>query len=283
MRDAVRPLTDDDRDAVRTLLRPTEERSTFLIGNAMEAGITDRGGARNGPWFGAFEGERLVGVAAYAKGPESLLVAPGGHARALLAAMAAAGVRPAMVLGTQDRIDEALAALPSTWRVATRKRETLMVLRWDRRVTAPPPGRAAVIELATHAHAPDAARLLDHLSVTSGLPRTGAQNLARAERMAEQGTGVVATLDGRAVSMSSRAASTGRLVHVGATATDPAFQRLGLAGACVDRVLDDARAAGLARDGAVLFTGETNTSAIRLYERLGFRHESWFDIVLVRT
>ena len=277
----VRPLTDADLPAVLAHLRPTEERSTFLVGNALEAGITDRGGPRNGPWVGAFDGERLVGVVAYARGPASLLVACGGCAAALLTDVARLGVRPRLLLGTADRVDEALAALPARWRVERRKHETLMVLRWPERVPAPPLRRPASIETPTAAHVADVARLLDTLTAASEIPRTPAENLARAERIAREGTATVAVVGGRAVALSSRAAATGHFVHVGATATDPAGRRAGFAGACVDAILHRARADGCARDGAVLFTGETNLAAQALYARLGFRPLARFDLCVM--
>ena len=275
------PLADDDLDAVLALLRPSEERSTFLVGNAIESGISDRGGPRNGLWLGAFEGGRLAGVVAHARGPDSFLVAPGGHARALLAEAERRGVRPRMILGTEDRVAEALAFLPASWRLARRNRETLMVLRWDRRVSAPPPRRAAEVIPLPPEHVGAVAAMLDELARVGSLPHTPEENRGRAARMAAQQSAVVALVDGKAVSMSVRAAATGRFVHVGATVTDPAFRRAGLAGACVDLVLDRARADGVASEGAVLFTGESNTPAIALYESLGFRPETRFDICVI--
>src|SRR5687767_15818107 len=125
----VRPLTDEDRPAIFDWLRPSETRSTFLIGDAIEPGVTDRGGHLNGPWFGAFEGGRMAGVIAYVRGPGSLLPACGAHAAPLVAAVVAAGVRPKMVLGTTERVDATMATAPPSWRVASTNDETLMVLR----------------------------------------------------------------------------------------------------------------------------------------------------------
>lgn len=278
---AIRPLTDDDLAAVLAYLRPTEERSTFLVGNALETGITDRGGARNGPWVGAFVDGTLAGVVAYARGPASLLVACGGHAGPLLAEAARLGVVPQLVIGTEERVDEALAALPPGWRLGERKRETLMALSWDRRVPAPPLRRPACVRRVSPGDADDVARLLDVLTVESGIPRTPAENRARAERVAREGTAVVAVVGTRAVAMSSRAAATGRFVHVGATSTDVDQRRRGFAGACVDGILDHARADGSATAGAVLFTGERNTAAQALYERLGFRPVAPFHLAVM--
>ena len=278
---SVRPLSDDDLPAVLALLLPTEERSTFLVGNARGSGITDRGGHVNGLWLGAFAGDRLAGVVAHARGPNSLLVATFGHAGPLLAEAARRGCSPSMVLGTSDRVDEAVAALPASWRVTRRGRETLMVLRWpDYRPPAPVDANVAPLPPE---RADGAALVLDVLSRESGMPRDEEANRAVAKRLAKDGSAVVAILGGRVVSISSVAASTGRFVHVGATATHPDARRRGLAGACVAGVLDRARAGGRATVGAVLFTGEDNVAAKTLYERLGFRCETAFEVCLLAT
>ena len=277
----VRPLSDDDRDAVLALLLPTEERSTFLVGNALETGITDRGGPRNGLWLGAFRGAHLEGVVSHARGPGSLVPACGGHAPALLAEAARQGVQPRLIVGTAERVEEARRALPPAWRAGRTQRETLMVLRWERRAPGPALRLPAVVTVLAPEHVEAAAGLLDVLTVSSGLPQTPSENLDRARRMAGLGSGVVALVDGRPVALSSRAAATGRYVHVGATVTDPAWRRLGLSAACVERVLDRAHGEGAASRGAVLFTGEHNHPALALYERLGFRRDGPFDMLLM--
>lgn len=258
--------------------RATEVRSTFLVGNALEAAIDDRGHRLNGAWFGAFDAGRLVGVVSWVRGPNSLVVACDGHARPLLAAVAGAGVRPKLMVGTQDRVDEAVAAMPPTWRLDVRRRETLMALRWVDRVPARPPRRDTVLRSAMASDEDALHALFEVLSTSAGMPIRSEENRVRASRVASHRTCIVACVDGRPVSMSTRASSTGRYVHVGATATLPAHRRLGLAGACVDRVLDAARAEGVASEGAVLFTGADNVEAQNLYRSLGFRVESPYEM-----
>ena len=277
----VRPLSDADLPAVEALLAPSEARSTFLLGNARSSGITDRGGHVNGTWLGAFDGERLAGVLAHARGPDSMLVAPFGHAGPLLAEAHRRGIRPAMLLGTSDRVDEAVSSLPPTWRVERRLRETLLVLRWPAWAPRPPPPPPFLVEVLRPGDAEGAALVLDVLTRESGLTQSPAQNRLRAERLAQEGRAAVARVDGRVVAISTEAASTGRLVHVGATATEPAHRRRGLAGACVTAIVERARAGGRATHGAVLFTGERNGPALALYERMGFVPEAPFELCLL--
>ena len=279
---AVRTLSDADLPALEALLAPSEERSTFLLGNARGSGITDRGGHVNGIWLGAFDGDRLAGVLAHARGPDSVLVAPFGHARPLLEEAHRRGIRPSLVLGTSDRVDEAVAAFPPSWRVERRMRETLLVLRYPRWSPLPPPPQEFLVEVLRPEDAESAALVLDVLSRESGLTQTPAQNVERARRLARQGHACVARVGDRVVAISTEASSTGRLVHVGATATDPAFRRRGLAGACVALVVERARAAGRATEGAVLFTGERNGPALALYERMGFVPEAPFELCLLQ-
>jgi GNAT superfamily N-acetyltransferase len=283
----VRLLSDDDRDAVLEHLRPTETRSTLLIGDAMDPGITDTGGHLNGAWFGAFEGGRLAGLLAWIRGPSSVLPACGEHAKPLVDAVVAKGIRPAMVLGTTERVDAVLAAAPSRWRVARTNRETLMVLRWaDARPPKPPdvPARIAPPPLD---RVDDVAELLDVLTASSEIPRSHEQNVERARRMTRSGTTFGAVVDGRVVAISCEAAASARWVHVGATATLPTHRRQGLSGACVQAVacvaavLENARRRGLGSEGAVLFTGEENAPAIALYERMGFVRDAAFSIAIV--
>src|SRR5262245_66640378 len=133
----VRPLSDDDLPAVESLLAPTEERSLFLLTNARTHGITDRGGPFNGRWFGAFEGARLAGVVSTTR-IQSLLPACGPYARELLAAVAASGALPTLIVGPEDRVTPVLGALPRA-RVSKVMHEQLLVLRWPR--SAPPARR----------------------------------------------------------------------------------------------------------------------------------------------
>jgi ribosomal protein S18 acetylase RimI-like enzyme len=276
---SVRSLTDADLPAVEALLAPTEEQSTFLLGNARGFGITDRGGRVNGLWLGAFEGDRLAGVVSHPRGPDSLLVAPFGHAAALVAAADALGARPARLIGPADRVAECLGVLPPAWRVVARKRETLMVLRWADYVR--PSNRGHDVRPLPAPLVEVAAGLLDTLALESGIPQPHDENLRRAARLSESGLACVSVVGGRAVAISMEAATTGRFVHVGGTATEPEARRRGHASACVARILDDARAAGRASDGAVLFTGAANTSALVTYGKLGFRLAGPFEIALL--
>src|SRR5262245_9867207 len=246
----VRALSDDDLPAVEALLAPTEERSLFLLNNARLHGITDRGGPFNGRWFGAFEGDRLAGLVSTTR-IQSMLPACGPYARELLDAVRGSGDVPTLVLGPEDRVASVLRHVPPA-RVVKVMREQLLVMRWERYA---PPSRRVPTERPGASRAEEVAHLLSVLSEEGGIPATVAENRTRADRFVRDGRVRVAIADGKAVAMATEAAKSPRFVHVGATATDPAYRRRGLAGSCVADVMESARASGGASDGAVLFTG----------------------------
>src|SRR5262245_29893880 len=273
----VRPLSDDDLPAVEALLAPTEERSLFLLTNARTHGITDRGGPFNGRWFGALEGGRLAGLISTTR-IQSMLPACGPYARELVAAFARSGAVPTLVVGPADRVTPVLNEIPPA-RVSKVMHEQLLVMQWERYA---PPARRVPTETAGASRAEDLARLLSVLSEEGGVPATLTENRVRAERFVRDGRARVAIADGRAVAMATEAATSPRFVHVGATATEPAYRRRGLAGSCVADVMESARAAGHASDGAVLFTGEENHGALALYRSMGFRDECPWSIAILK-
>ena len=278
---AARRLGDADRPALLALLAPVESECTFLVGNALQHGLDDRGGPLHGRWVGAFDGERLVGVAACFRGPRSVAVACEGHARAI-APLLFADLEPAprVIVGTEARVDELVAALPAGLRVSQRDDEVLLVLRWER--YRPPADRAAVQLPA--ARAPEAAHLIEMLHRERRLPTDAATHLSTAARLAAGGHVFVREHEGRAIAMSCETSSTGRYVHVGATACERAHRRKGHAGACVAAVLERARAEARATAGATLFTNRDNAGAIALYEALGFEQATpWVMAFLERS
>lgn len=275
-----RPLTQGDLPALLELLTPVEASSVFLVSNATQGGLDDRGEAHQGVWLGAFDGDHIRGALAWIRGPDSLTPACGGHADVLVPAMLERlAAAPRVVVGTSERVREVLDRLPPTWCVSKRQRDTLMTLSWDRyrapddrRATELPPERAL-----------EAAALIGLLHREWGLPTDDARNLETAGRGAREGRVVVREHEGRAVAMSCEAASTARYVHVGATACEPAHRRRGHARACVAAVLERARARGRAAAGATLFTGEDNRGAIALYESMGFAVDGPWDLCFLRA
>jgi ribosomal protein S18 acetylase RimI-like enzyme len=261
-------LHDRDRAAVEELLLPTEARSLFLLGNARNAGIDDRGGRFGGVWIGAFEGERLCGLIAWVRGPNSITPACEGHAGVLVPALLEEIGREQrrMIVGTRERVDEVAPLLPPSWQVGVVADELLLTMPMAH--FRPRPGDAIVVPAE---RAVEVAALRVILQQSSGLPPDPNNEAWAAEATAKSEViGVIE--DGRLVSMTCVATHTGRWLHVGATVTLPTHRRRGHAGACVTELIRRMRP----EIGAALFTDETNFDAIGVYESLGFAVEtSW--------
>ncbi len=273
----IRRLNDADRPAIDRYLAPIEPRALFLVGNALQHGIDDRGGPMQGGWVGAFEGGRLVGLAASFRGPGALLPACGGNEAAILPALLEGPVLPRVVLGPAEAVDRALPFVAAQLRHIVEER--LFVLRWgDHR------GRSAVHAApARPGQEADVAALIGALHREAGMPTDEPTIRATAERQVAAGSVQTVQEGGRILAMSTEAAATGRYLHVGATYCVPEARRRGLAGACVSAVLERARREGRASDGAALFTGRENTPAIRLYEAMGFRADVDWKLAFLAT
>jgi predicted GNAT family acetyltransferase len=84
--------------------------------------------------------------------------------------------------------------------------------------------------------------------------------------------------DGELIAMAGERQRLPGFVEISAVCTHPDFRGQGLAGRLVRAV-----AAGIERDGArpFLHTGATNTTAIRLYEALGFTVSNRMAVTIV--
>lgn len=277
----IRLLTDGDRPALEALLRPTEPRSLFLIGNAREHGIDDRGGPFHGVWVGALDAGRLVGVAAFFRGFGSIAPACGGQAPRLvpllLEEIARRGGRPRAVVGTAERVAEVLPHLPAP--PARRLRERLLVAPLE---TWRPRPMAAARPLGEGDAAAVAEGLAGLQRETNQKVESDEERLALARRLIAR-RALLGIVEGdRLLAFSTESATSGSWLHVGATWCAPEARRRGLAGACVTAVVERARAAGRAGEGAVLFTGRENAPALGLYAKLGFRADADWELALLR-
>ncbi len=272
----IRRLTDGDLAALLRYLAPTEAQSLFLVGNAQQHGIDDRGGPLNGRWVGAFDGDEIAGVAAWFRGFESIAPACGGHAAELLPLLIEGLPRPRVVLGTAERVAEVVELLP--WTPTHRQLETHLVLHWADFA----PMHPAEVRQARLGEEEAVADAVDALHIEGGMPTEHAVNRASAERNIAAGNVQSVWSGDRLLALSTEGAASGRYVHVGATWCASDARRRGLAGSCVTAVVERARAAGRAAAGAALFTGRDNLPALRLYERLGFRFDADWEMAFLR-
>jgi hypothetical protein len=72
----IRILQSGDQSALEAFFLPLLDSSMFLLGNSRSGGLLDRGQRFQGTYAAAFEGERIVGVAAVYWNGSLVLQAP---------------------------------------------------------------------------------------------------------------------------------------------------------------------------------------------------------------
>jgi RimJ/RimL family protein N-acetyltransferase len=278
-----RLLTPADRPQLEAFLRDHVAEAMFLRFNLAQSGIVDGTQPYQGRYAGAFDGARIVGVAA--RYWNNLIVVCAPHHAAQLAPLLAGDRRPAGILGPWDQAlaaQEALGLDGAHHKV--RSRETLMTLALaDLKMPAPMlQGQALQCRLAT----PDDQALLaewrQEFSYES-LGETPSQALTRkaagevARWIAEQGQFIL-TDDGRPVAGCCFNARLPDAVQIGNVWTPPQWRSRGYARSVVAGALDHARRQGAAQ--GVLFTPEYNTAALTAYAAIGFTRIGDYAMVL---
>lgn len=283
----VRILDQGDRPGLEAFLAPHADASIFLLANSREADLVDRGERLQGTYFGAFEGERLVGVAAHYWNSYLIFQAPGPGIEALVAAARAAAVRPILgLIGTADQVGRArelLGVRDDAVQMDSREGLYALALADLRPPRALAEGRVAGrrleprdLELAVAwriaysreaLKAPDAPALRDKSRADMTRALTDRQTW-------------ILEAGGRPVAMASFNAWLPEVVQLGGVWTPPEERGRGYARAVCAVALRDAAAAGVPR--GVLFTGDENPAAIRAYRSLGFARIGDYRICLLK-
>jgi len=280
----VRRIRASDAAAFEAFLAPLADSSLFLLANARKAGFEDSGRPFEGTYSGAFEGGRLLGVAAHFWNGILAVQAPGllpavvrhatsasgrpiagltGPAKQVVAARAALGLtgRPAAVEAPEGlfaidlpdlRVPEALASGKVTCR-RPRPEELALLARWRaayrQEVLSEPAGRASE----------DSAR-------------------EDVEALEASGSHWVLEENGAPAAYTAFNARLSEIVQVGGVWTPPERRGRGYARSAVAGSLLQARGQGAGR--AVLFT--ENPAAVRAYEAIGFRRVGDYGLVIFR-
>ena len=278
----MRVLSDRDQDDLEEFLKQHADSSMFLRSNARAAGLQYRGEPLQADYVAAFDGGRVVAVAAHCWNGVVLVQAPvrlgdvvrevvrqsgrgiiglSGPAAQVRAALAVLGLehRPAPTLGHDElfALDLAHLVVPAPladgrW-VCRRPREYELELLTDWRV-------GFFLEALHGADGPDV------------------RDACRAEvrLMRAQGSDWMLTDRDQPVSYSNFNARLPGMVQIGGVWTPPELRGRGYGGAVVAGSLLAARGEGVTR--AVLFAERDD--AKRAYRRIGFRAVGEYGVVL---
>jgi GNAT superfamily N-acetyltransferase len=280
---AARLLTPEDQPQLDAFLREYVAEAMFLRFNLVQSGIVDGREPYQGRYAAAFDGERIVGVAALYWN-ELLIVCAPRHA-AQLAPLVSAGRKLAGILGPWKQALDAQEALGLDGaHHKLRSRETLMSLALDK-LQLPAPmlqGQKLHCRLAT---ADDQELLIQWRQEFSfeSLGETPSQTVAQtcaaevARWIAEQNQFLL-TEDGRPVSGCCFNARLPDAVQIGNVWTPPQYRSRGYARAVVAGALDRARRLGA--DQGVLFAPEGNAAALTAYAAVGFTPVGDYAMVL---
>jgi GNAT superfamily N-acetyltransferase len=271
----IRILAPGDESILDAFLAEHSDSSMFMRSNLRAVGLTYTGAPLEALWLAAFDAERIAAVAAHAWHGGLVLQAPRFLPEVVRAAVAASG--------------RAVSALFGPWDQIVAARDTLGVrpedVQWEThddllavdlaQLEVPQLLRSGSV-FCERADRTELERLVAWrigFSVeTLKKPRGAAldaQAREEVERSLHDRSLYLLREDGTPVSTATLTARTPDCVLVGGVWTPPERRGRGLARAVVAGALLDARSGGATR--SVLFTGQENRSAQRVYRTLGYR------------
>lgn len=277
----IRALGAGDEPALEAFLVRHADFSMFLRSNCRAAGLVYEGKPLQAEYVAAFDGNRIVAVAAHCWNDMLLVQAPVAVAAVSRAAIAQSGRPVAGLSGPADQITAARTALGLDERPAPKSgREELFALYLADLVVPIPLAEGRWT--CRHPRADELDRLVDwRVDFSREALRLPDSPTLRVECERDialiHGRGSDWVLqDGGLVSYSAFNAQLPDIVQIGGVWTPPALRNRGYGRAVVAGSLLDARASGVRR--AVLFAERGD--AKRAYRGLGFRAVGDFGLVL---
>ncbi|HXJ32854.1 MAG TPA: GNAT family N-acetyltransferase [Candidatus Eisenbacteria bacterium] len=280
----VRVLGPDDVPALESFLLEHRDSSLFLRSNLRTAGIVDRGEPYQGTYAAAFDGDRLVGVAAHCWNDSLVVQAPAAVAIVVREAVRVSGRRIRGIVGPWAQLVAARTALGLDG-AATRmcSHDDLFALELAALVVPAPLAEGRVHCRATRADDLDLVtrwRVGYRTELMGGVDGPELRRLARdeIELLHRAGSSFLLENGGAPVAFSAFNARLPDVVQIGGVWTPPALRSRGYARAVVAGSLVAARAEGVTR--SILFTGEDNPAAQRAYVALGYRRIGDYGLIL---
>ncbi len=284
----VRILEPGDEAAAEAFLLPRIESSMFLLSNMRRVGLADGDERYHGTYAGAFDSDgRLISIAGHFWNHNVILQAP-VHLEALCRAAAEASgrkVRGVVGPASQAAVCIDLFDLPEYGeRVQFKEHEGLYTLGLDR--LRLPDALAEGKVLCRLLEAQDREAYIDMLrayEINETGRKPGEALEKRLIEMFEHGHRErdewVLEADSDLVAMSGFNAKITEAVQIGGVYTRPELRGRGYGRCVVAASLRDTRAEGVER--AILFTGEQNVAAIRVYQSLGFERIGDYRILIL--
>lgn len=283
----LRILQPGDEHLLEAFLKPRMAESMFLLGNLRQAGLVDRGERLQGTYAGAFEVDRLVGVVAHFWNGVLVPQAPSSYLESLWRATVTASERAvAGVSGPAEQADTILDTLglhdPSLFKLNIA--DTLYELSLDD-LTVPELLRSDRAHVRRGKR--DEQELLTQWRVAYDIEAVGEPDNEPTRRQCrervvdslERERLWVLEVDGQPSACCEFNAVLSDAVRVGGVYTPPASRNCGYGRSVVAGALRNVHDDGV--ETAMLFADDSNPSAQRAYEALGFEPIGHYKVALL--
>lgn len=280
-----RQLTDADQPRLETFLKEHTDRSLFLLNNLARSGLVSGDEPYRGQYWGAFEGDALVGAVALYWNGMIIPSAPAGLAELADVIEQEANRSIAGFVGDRAQVDW-LAERFGCRAFRMDSPERLYALSLTELIEPGLLGDSAIeCRPATMADRDQlVAWRVDYDVELMGTERSD-QARQKAEthvgKDIQNGVCFVLTRSGTPVAMSCFNAALDSVVQIGGVFTPEAERGKGYARAVVAGSLLRARDRGVGR--SILFTGFDNRAAQRAYEALGYRPVGEFALKVLKS